>query len=145
MNLAYSLRTLSFIGLLTSVVNASNDTSFQGSGANETSFGVSEGANFEVYSVAASTKMNCTSGLRTFDPRVHKSEYVIGIHAIRGAEAATKEYAPVFAAYLTATAGRRFVPPITFKVLASTYDVLLDNVEAGLVDFFYGPANTINW
>jgi hypothetical protein len=163
MNLTNCLRAVSLVGLLTSVVNASNgtssdvsdanstsfqiadanSTSFQVSHATGTSFEVSHGTSFEIYSVAAAAKMNCTSGLRTFDPRLHKREYVIGVDAIRGTEAAMKEYSPVFADYLTATAGQRFVPPITFKILPST-DILAD-VDAGLIDFFYAGPAIINW
>jgi hypothetical protein len=145
MHLTNCLRTVSLLGLLTSVASASNGTSFEVSAANSTSFEVSNanGSTFEIYSVAASAKMNCTSGLRTFDPRLHKREYVVGVHTIRGVEAAMKEYSSVFADYLTATAGQRFVPPITFKILPSAE--MLAGTEAGLFDFFFAAPNIINW
>ena len=61
-------------------------------------------------------QMDCVKGLRQFDPIRHKSVYNIGVQAIHGIEAAYTHYQRLFEDYLTATAGLRFIPPISFRL-----------------------------
>jgi hypothetical protein len=49
---------------------------------------------------------DCGSGLRQFDPLVHKPLYTIGVHAPSGVEEAVREFNLTFEEYLTATAGK---------------------------------------
>jgi hypothetical protein len=59
---------------------------------------------------------NCTSGLRKFNPLIHKQTYYFGIHAPGGVDRAWTQHNTTFEKYLTATAGKRFDPPIEFKM-----------------------------
>lgn len=82
-------------------------------------------------------RMDCTSKLRTFDPKTHSPVYHVAVHAIRGVDAAYQEYNTTFADYLTATAGKRFDPPIEFRMRPVDFQELFDAVEKEEVDFFY--------
>ena len=80
---------------------------------------------------------------------IHKEEYRVGVLAIRGFEAAYKEFNTTFSDYLTATAGARFSntrngQPIKFTMVPLNFLSLFDDVElatntAGAegVDFIY--------
>jgi len=81
--------------------------------------------------------MDCTSGLREFDPLVHKKIYTVGVHAPGGVENAWQFFNYTFQDYLTATAGQRFDPPIEFQMTVSV-DPLADWVDGDeIVDFMY--------
>jgi len=76
-----------------------------------------------------------------FDAARHRETYRVGVLAIRGKEAAYREFNQTFADYLTATAGRRFAdPPIRFEMVpldfVSLYEIDSDNASAA-VDFLY--------
>lgn len=53
---------------------------------------------------------------RPFDPSRHKRVYTVGVLAIRGVDAAYKEFNKTFSDYLTATAGQQFDQPIEFQM-----------------------------
>lgn len=89
----------------------------------------------DVYS--AMTDTDCLAGLHTFNPLSQKPVYRVGVHAIRGEEAAFAEYNKVFSDYLTATAGQRFDPPLQFEMVPVTFQGLFDAVEKEEIDFFY--------
>eukprot|EP00526_Cylindrotheca_closterium_P003152 CAMPEP_0113602524 /NCGR_PEP_ID=MMETSP0017_2-20120614/800_1 /TAXON_ID=2856 /ORGANISM="Cylindrotheca closterium" /LENGTH=1434 /DNA_ID=CAMNT_0000510873 /DNA_START=21 /DNA_END=4322 /DNA_ORIENTATION=- /assembly_acc=CAM_ASM_000147 len=73
-----------------------------------------------------------------FDLERHKKqEFVVGVLAIRGFEAAMNDYNKTFAEYLTATAGQRFDPPISFRLQPLNFVTLFSAVEARQVDFIY--------
>jgi hypothetical protein len=82
--------------------------------------------------------LNCTSGLRRFDPVIHKKTYYVGVHAPGGVNVAMREYNLTFQDYLTATAGQRFNEPIEFK-MKPTISPIYSWVDAKdeEVDFFY--------
>ena len=67
----------------------------------------------------------------------HKSTYTVGVHAVRGLELSIQETTKVFSDYLTATAGKKFNPPIQFNVAAYFFGDLLDAIENQEVDFLY--------
>ncbi|CAB9502908.1 activated protein kinase catalytic subunit alpha-1 [Seminavis robusta] len=94
------------------------------------------GAVLDVYS-AMSSQMDCTSPRRDFNEREQKTHYKVGVHAIRGVDAAYEEYNKTFGEYLTATAGNRFDPPITFEMVPVTFQELFDKVATEDIDFFY--------
>eukprot|EP00934_Nitzschia_sp_Nitz4_P008059 Nitzschia sp. Nitz4//scaffold542_size5954//2//2866//NITZ4_009184-RA/size5954-augustus-gene-0.0-mRNA-1//-1//CDS//3329554268//8049//frame0 len=79
----------------------------------------------------------CTSEIRDFDPFTHKEVYQVGVHAIRGFDAAVAEYTGVFADYLTATAGHRFNPPIEFEVVPLSYEDIFTAMDNDDLDFLY--------
>ena len=73
-----------------------------------------------------------------------KLEYRVGVLAIRGQDAAYAEFNKTFSDYLTSTAGKRFSPAITFKLIPLNFIALFDDVEkatqtsgADGVDFIY--------
>jgi len=105
-------------------------------GASETEI-IAADAGASVTLAAASAKMSCASGLRTFDPRQHKNIYRVGVHAIRGFDAAFQEYNQTFGEYLTDTAGRRFDIPIRFEMVPVTTQGLFDAVDEEEIDFFF--------
>ena len=69
--------------------------------------------------------------------QLRKNVYTVGVLAIRGFEAAHDEFNTTFADYLTATAGKRFDPPIQFKMKPLNFLTLFSDSEARLVDFIY--------
>jgi hypothetical protein len=81
--------------------------------------------------------IDCASAIRKMDPLIHKPKYRIAVDAIRGFEKAYEEYNLTFSEYLTATAGRRFDPPIEFEMVPVTFGGLFDAVYEQEVDFFY--------
>ena len=87
--------------------------------------------------LTAASGSDCNLGNRPFDPLQHKRKYRVGVHAIRGADAAKAEYNQLFGEYLTATSGKRFNPPIEFEMVPVTFQGLFDAVEKEEIDFFY--------
>ena len=92
---------------------------------------------FRQMTQAAGSRMDCSSNKRQFDPRVHKKQYRVAVHAIRGFKSAYIEYNKTFAEYLTATAGQRFDPPIQFEMVPVNFQGLFDSVESQEADLFY--------
>ena len=86
---------------------------------------------------AAGTLMDCSSDKRQFNPRVHKQKYRVAVHATRGFDTAYNEYDKIFTDYLTATAGQRFEPPISFEMVPVNFKGLFDSVESQEVDLFF--------
>lgn len=70
-------------------------------------------------------------------PFIHKSSYNIGIDAIYGLDEAFDESSKIFGDYLTATAGKRFDPPIQFNVVPGDYGDLIASIENKELDFLY--------
>jgi len=66
-----------------------------------------------------------------------KRVWTVGVLAIRGFEAAYKEFNNTFAHYLTATAGQRFDPPVEFQLKPLNFLSLFEDSAAGNVDFIY--------
>ena len=71
------------------------------------------------------------------DPSHHKNVYTVGVLAIRGFEAAFKEFNKTFDEYLTATAGARFDPPIRFQMKPLNFLTLFSDAADAQVDFIY--------
>ena len=73
-----------------------------------------------------------------FDEKIHKkTEFKVGVLAIRGFEAAYNEFNKTFNEYLTATAGQRFDPPITFRLEPLNFLTLFSSAAEASVDFIY--------
>ena len=70
-------------------------------------------------------------------PEGHQTVFRVGVLAIRGPEAAWNEFNTTFGEYLTATAGQRFDPPLTFEMKPLNFLSLFSDTEAGLVDLIY--------
>ena len=72
-----------------------------------------------------------------FNPFIHKEVYKIQVHATRGLQDAYDAVYKVFGDYLTATAGQRFEPPISFEVVPNYFDGLFQAIEEEEMDFLY--------
>ncbi|CAJ1941386.1 unnamed protein product [Cylindrotheca closterium] len=81
--------------------------------------------------------INCTHGLREFNKHTQKRVYTVGVHAPAGIDKAWNEFNMTFETYLTEVVGKRFDPPIEFKMKPSEWPLLdwIDNAED--VDFMY--------
>ena len=82
----------------------------------------------------------CTTVIRKFDPLIHKQKYVVGIYSSEGEEEVFRLYNKTFAQYLTASAGRRFDPPIQFEIIPVTLSSLVQKGSEQKVDFMFGSA-----
>lgn len=83
----------------------------------------------------------CVGNKIPFDSLRHKSKYRVAIDGT-GFERSMRLYNTTFAQYLTATAGKRFDPPITFELYPTDYNGLMEAVQLELVDFFYSNPGT---
>lgn len=82
-------------------------------------------------------ELNCAHGFRQFNPLTQKRVYHVGVHAPGGEEKAWREFNLTFETYLSHAVGRRWIPPIEFKMIA-TMNPLRDWVDNKAdVDFMY--------
>jgi hypothetical protein len=82
--------------------------------------------------------MDCASAKRIYDPLIqHKNHFRVGVHALRTLEEANASYGVIFSDYLTATAGARFDPPITFEAVPLYASGVYDAVNAANIDFIF--------
>ena len=87
--------------------------------------------------VGISDLIGCSSGFFKTDPLIHKSTYRVGVYAAEGHETATLQFNLTFAEYLTATAGKRFDPPIAFEMMPANLHELFDAAEEEEIDFVF--------
>eukprot|EP00980_Cylindrotheca_fusiformis_P012392 scaffold3043_cov121-Cylindrotheca_fusiformis.AAC.8 len=82
-------------------------------------------------------ELNCTHGFQEFNEYSQKKIYNIGVHAPSGIEKAWKQFNLTFETYLNEAVGKRFDPPIEFKMKPTEYPLnsWIDNKED--VDFMY--------
>jgi hypothetical protein len=82
-------------------------------------------------------ELNCAQGFREFDEVTQKRTYYVGVHAPAGVETAYSEFNMTFEVYLNEAVGKRWDPPIEFKMKATQNPLedWLDNGEE--VDFMY--------
>jgi hypothetical protein len=80
---------------------------------------------------------NCVQGRREFNEMTQKKTYYVGVHAPTGVETAFTEFNMTFETYLNEAVGKRWDPPIEFKMKATNNPLRdwLDNGEE--VDFMY--------
>jgi guanylate cyclase len=72
------------------------------------------------------------------DSFVHKkTSYTIGIHATMGLDAVYDANYKLFGEFLTATAGKRFDPPVEFSVVPKYFDGIFEAIENDEMDFLY--------
>lgn len=93
----------------------------------------------ETYQVVNDTN-GCTTMLRTFNPLIHKPKYRVGVFSSEGDDVAYRQYNLTFAQYLTATAGRRFNPPIHFEMVPVTLTSLMEMGKEEEVDFSFASS-----
>ncbi|CAJ1950025.1 unnamed protein product [Cylindrotheca closterium] len=79
---------------------------------------------------------SCFTGI-PIDSSRHKPKYKIGVLANRGVETAYTSYNATFAEYLSATAGKRFDPPIDFEMVDVSFVSMFEQIEAGDLDFLF--------
>ena len=81
-------------------------------------------------------ELNCTSATHSLQDR-QKQTYIVGVHAPSGVESAWREFNLTFVTYLNEVVGKRWDPPIEFK-MAVTEDPLRDWIDKREeVDFMY--------
>jgi hypothetical protein len=82
-------------------------------------------------------ELNCVQGLHEFDKVTQKRTYYVGVHATTGVETAYSAFNMTFEVYLNEAVGKRWDPPIEFKMKATDNPLRdwLDNGEE--VDFMY--------
>jgi hypothetical protein len=82
--------------------------------------------------------MDCASAKRLYDPLIdHKNHFRVGVQALVTLEVANASYGAVFADYLTATAGTRFDPPLTFEAVPLYEADIYNAIEAADIDFLF--------
>ena len=82
-------------------------------------------------------ELNCVQGLHEIDEVTQKRTYYVGVHAPTGVETADSEFNMTFEVYLNEAVGKKWDPPIEFKMTATDNpleDWLDNDVE---VDFMY--------
>lgn len=72
-----------------------------------------------------------------FLPDVHKPVYTIGVLTYDGPDAAYGAYETTFTDYLSATAGLRFDPPISFEMTDLDFQTMYDLTASGEVDYLF--------
>jgi hypothetical protein len=80
---------------------------------------------------------NCVQGLREFDEMTQKRIYYVGVHAPNEVEIAFRRFNMTFEVYLNEAVGKKWDPPIEFKMKATDNPLQdwLDTDEE--VDFMY--------
>ena len=82
-------------------------------------------------------ELNCTQGYRDFDPLTQKQTYYVGVHATSGVDSALKQFNLTFEAYMNEAVGKRWNPPIEFKMVV-TEEPLHDWIDLKQeIDFMY--------
>lgn len=71
---------------------------------------------------------------------MHKPKYRVGVYNSEGDELAYEYYNLTFVDYLTATAGRKFDPPIQFEMVPVTMSDLMNMAETEEVDFMFASS-----
>jgi len=79
----------------------------------------------------------CSAPLKQWSASEHKDVYRVGVLAIRGFDAAYREFNTTFADYLTATAGTSFDRPVRFELKPLNFTSLFTDTEEVEVDFIY--------
>lgn len=82
----------------------------------------------------------CTEVIHQFNPLLHKPKYTVGVFSSEGDEIAYQLYNTTFAQYLTATAGRKFDPPIQFDMFPVTLTEAMDLSKEEKIDFTYASS-----
>lgn len=82
----------------------------------------------------------CPTIIHDFNPNIHKEKYTVGVFSSEGEEVVYELYGTVFAEYLTATAGKRFNPPVEFDLIPVTLTTLINLSNDEKVDFFFSSS-----
>jgi len=81
---------------------------------------------------------SCLVSKRDRNDYIHKAKYVVGVNAINSLEQTLYETELILEEYLTATAGQKFEPPISFEVVATPFfEELLEGTTNKTIDFLY--------
>jgi ABC-type phosphate/phosphonate transport system substrate-binding protein len=83
---------------------------------------------------------NCSHVVHDFSPLLHKQRYRVGVYSNLGDEWAKEMYGPVFADYLSATAGQHFNPPVTFEVVPVSMGSAIAMAQNGDIDFLFASS-----
>ena len=85
----------------------------------------------------AVTSAPCLEEHVHFNPFQHKKVYTVGVHAIDGLDAAKQDTNATFGEYLSETVGKRFDPPIQFRVVPLYFDGIFKAIDNEELDFLY--------
>lgn len=80
---------------------------------------------------------SCGATAIKLDPFIHKAKYTVGVHATHGLDKTFYETKLIFEDYLTATAGKKFDPPVTFEVVPDYFVDLFHAIKEDEMDFLY--------
>jgi hypothetical protein len=85
-------------------------------------------------------QLNCAQGFRHFKELTQKRTYNIGVYAPDHIEKTRNEFNLTFETYLTETVGKRWKPPIQFKMVPTRYPLIAWIDENQDVDFMYADS-----
>lgn len=84
---------------------------------------------------------NCTTVVYKYNFLLHKPKYRVAVYANEGNDEAYRKYQTLFEDYLTATAGRKFDPPLQFEMVPVTQTDLVHLAEEEEVDFMFSSSS----
>lgn len=88
--------------------------------------------------------MQCATMIHQFDPQLHKELYRVGVYASEGEVEAFNLYGTLFTEYLTATAGQRLNPPVSFELIPVTLTSLMELAGYQQVDFMFSSSAVLS-
>lgn len=102
---------------------------------NSTNIGISD-----PITLLPAEQLDCAQGYRQFNELTQKKIYNIGIYAPDSIEHTVNEFNLTFETYLTETVGKRWNPPIEFKMVPTRYPLIAWIDEDQDVDMMYADA-----
>ena len=85
-------------------------------------------------------RLDCAQGFRQFNELTQKKTYNIGIYAPDNIETTVREFNLTFETYLTETVGKRWNPPIEFKMVPTRYPLIAWIDQNQDVDMMYADS-----
>lgn len=84
--------------------------------------------------------LDCVQGFRQFNELTQKKTYNIGIYAPDNIDTTVREFNLTFETYLTETVGKRWNPPIEFKMVPTRYPLIAWIDQDQDVDMMYADS-----
>ena len=85
-------------------------------------------------------RLDCAQGFRQFNELTQKKTYNIGIYAPDNIDTTVREFNLTFETYLTETVGKRWNPPIEFKMVPTRYPLIAWIDQDQDVDMMYADS-----
>ena len=86
------------------------------------------------------SRSSCETTKKQLDDYIRKDKYIIGIQPKHDKENYIYKSELIFQEFLTATAGQKFDPPITFELIPASFEQIISSIETQEVDFFFANA-----